>query len=314
LSGIKTNPINISVQVSGLTGASYNYYYNGTKQSSTPLLANISGNKKYAVSQTINNVESDTAILNVTVLDPNNIIHLQKIVDSGVLQSNLSYNFTFKLIVNNLTDLRLSNIIISDNLHNYVPISSEYHIVRNTATGGLKVNKYFNGNNNINLTLDSSTLAPYAKDTLTLVMNLEPKGFTGAIKNIAAVNATTKWGAITMESSSLTKATETSKTPTNYNIKEFKIFIPEGFSPNNDGINDYFIIVKPFNTKIDLEIYNRSGKIVYKNINYSNNWNGKGNYNNSERELEDDGYYYSIKANDESGRVQVFKGFVLIQR
>jgi gliding motility-associated-like protein len=314
LSGIKTNPINISVQVSGLTGASYNYYYNGTKQSSTPLLANISGNKKYAVSQTINNVESDTAILNVTVLDPNNIIHLQKIVDSGVLQSNLSYNFTFKLIVTNLTDLRLSNIIISDNLHNYVPISSEYHIVRNTATGGLKVNKYFNGNNNINLTLDSSTLAPYAKDTLTLVMNLEPKGFTGAIKNIAAVNATTKWGTITMESSSLTKATETSKTPTNYNIKEFKIFIPEGFSPNNDGINDYFIIVKPFNTKIDLEIYNRSGKIVYKNINYSNNWNGKGNYNNSERELEDDGYYYSIKATDESGRVQVFKGFVLIQR
>ena len=51
-----------------------------------------------------------------------------------------------------------------------------------------------------------------------------------------------------------------------------------------------------------------------KNINYNNNWNGKGNYNNSERELEDDGYYYSIKATDESGRVQVFKGFVLIQR
>ena len=107
LFGIKTNPVNISVQVSGLTGANYNFYYNGIKLSSTPLLSNISGNKKYAVSQSINNVESDTVNFNVTVLDPNNLIHLQKIVDSGVLQSNLSYNFTFKFIVTNLTDLRL---------------------------------------------------------------------------------------------------------------------------------------------------------------------------------------------------------------
>jgi hypothetical protein len=101
---------------------------------------------------------------------------------------------------------------------------------------------------------------------------------------------------------------------TQFMVPKIVLNIPEGFSPNNDGINDFFIIVKPYNIKIDIEIYNRSGKIVYSKKNYTNNWNGKGNGNYSERDLDDDGYYYSIKATDESGRVQVFKGFVLIQR
>ncbi len=314
LIGLKTNPANIGLQVSGLKEASFNYYNNGLKQSTIPILGNTNGTKKYAVSQTVNSIESDTVNVNVTLLDPLKMIYLQKTVDSGILQSNLSYNFPFKLILTNLTDISFTNVEITDDLQKFVPISSEFKVLKNTASGGLKANKYFDGKNNIKLTLDSSTLAPFAKDTLVFVMNLEPKGFSGTIKNVAEVKATTKWGTISVESSLLMKANETTKTPTTYDIKELKINIPEGFSPNNDGINDFFIIIKPFNIKIDIEIYNRSGKIVYSKKNYTNNWNGKGNGNYSERDLDDDGYYYSIKATDESGRVQVFKGFVLIQR
>jgi len=314
LIGLKTNPVNIGLQVSGLKEASFTYYKNGVKQSAIPLLGDTSGMKKFTVSQTVNSIESDTVNLKVTLLDPLKMIYLQKTVDSGILQSNLSYNFPFKLILTNLTDIAFTNVEISDELQKFVPISSEYKVLKNNASGGLKANKNFDGKNNIKLTLDSSTLAPFAKDTLDFVMNLEPKGYSGTIKNVAEVKATTKWGTISVESSLLMKTNEKTKTPTTYDIKELKINIPEGFSPNNDGINDYFIIIKPFNVKIDLEIYNRSGKIVYSKKNYTNNWNGKGNGNYSERDLDDDGYYYTIKSTDESGRVQVFKGFVLIQR
>ena len=52
------------------------------------------------------------------------------------------------------------------------------------------------------------------------------------------------------------------------------IFIPEGFSPNSDGINDFFVIKKPVNLRAALEIYNRWGGLVYKTEDYKNDWNG----------------------------------------
>jgi len=52
------------------------------------------------------------------------------------------------------------------------------------------------------------------------------------------------------------------------------ILIPEGFSPNSDGINDFFIIKKPVSLRASLEIYNRWGGLVYKTEDYKNDWNG----------------------------------------
>jgi len=46
------------------------------------------------------------------------------------------------------------------------------------------------------------------------------------------------------------------------------------FSPNNDGINDVFVIegINLFSNR--LEVYNRWGNLVYKRTNYQNDWNG----------------------------------------
>jgi gliding motility-associated-like protein/uncharacterized repeat protein (TIGR01451 family) len=52
--------------------------------------------------------------------------------------------------------------------------------------------------------------------------------------------------------------------------------IPEGFSPNGDGINDVFVIhglsMYPGSK---LSIFNRWGNVVYETDNYQNNWNGE---------------------------------------
>jgi gliding motility-associated-like protein len=56
------------------------------------------------------------------------------------------------------------------------------------------------------------------------------------------------------------------------------LIIPSGYSPNNDGVNDGFMIVgidKYPNNKI--WIYNRWGNLVYKASGYNNEWNGYSN-------------------------------------
>ena len=79
-------------------------------------------------------------------------------------------------------------------------------------------------------------------------------------------------------------------------------------------MNDRFVIIKPYGTIIDLEVFNRWGNVVYTNSNYNNEWDGKGVNNFMGQDLVDGGYYYSIKAIDIKGVTRIFKGFIIIQR
>jgi gliding motility-associated-like protein len=64
------------------------------------------------------------------------------------------------------------------------------------------------------------------------------------------------------------------------------ITIPNVFSPNGDGLNDFFIIrnLQLYNFR-PLVIYNRWGKVVYQNNQYNNDWDGRG---------VPDGVYYGV--------------------
>ena len=56
------------------------------------------------------------------------------------------------------------------------------------------------------------------------------------------------------------------------------LYIPEGVSPNGDGLNDVFAIecLEEFPNS-HLKIYNRLGVLVYENRDYKNDWDGKPN-------------------------------------
>ncbi|MCD8434205.1 gliding motility-associated C-terminal domain-containing protein [Tenacibaculum dicentrarchi] len=74
------------------------------------------------------------------------------------------------------------------------------------------------------------------------------------------------------------------------------ISISDGFSPNNDGINDTFSI-KNLDTYLNhsLEIFNRYGYLVFKGTINSSPWDGtdtKGNV------LPTGVYFYRIKLNE----------------
>src|SRR5690606_1434229 len=63
----------------------------------------------------------------------------------------------------------------------------------------------------------------------------------------------------------------------NENIEQ-KFFIPQGFSPNGDGINDTFTI-PDFNNipDISIYIYDRTGVLLYEDRQFNNNWDGYAN-------------------------------------
>ncbi len=53
-------------------------------------------------------------------------------------------------------------------------------------------------------------------------------------------------------------------------------FVPEGFSPNNDGTNDYFEIpdLKEF-PQASLKVFNRWGGLIFESNRYDNRWDGR---------------------------------------
>jgi mucin-2 len=95
------------------------------------------------------------------------------------------------------------------------------------------------------------------------------------------------------------------------------IIIPDGFSPNQDGINDEFVIINlpELYPRFKLEIYNRYGNILYKgNIN-TPNWNGtasQGGIKMGDNVLPVGVYFYIIEFND--GTRDAIQGRVYLSR
>jgi gliding motility-associated-like protein len=91
-------------------------------------------------------------------------------------------------------------------------------------------------------------------------------------------------------------------------IRLFSIIVPEGFSPNGDGKNDYFEIKGIDGTiAYHLMVFNRWGNIVYESNQYQNNWNGK---DNQGRDLPDDTYFYMLNKDDKLLK----SGYLILKR
>lgn len=90
--------------------------------------------------------------------------------------------------------------------------------------------------------------------------------------------------------------------------------IPNGFSPNGDGTNDFFVIdgIGEFPGNI-LYIYNRWGNLVYKKKEYANQWDGRSNVNGVMfgEELPNGTYYYILDLNIDQ---KPLNSFVVIRR
>jgi gliding motility-associated-like protein len=186
------------------------------------------------------------------------------------------------------------------------------------TTGKLEADNSFNGRSNISLLSPSSTLAVGRADTVSFTLNVVPNKNFGTFNNTATATAVSDDGQTTSDVSTVGTnpdpdrdglPTEQAVTPVI--LRGITVYIPGGFSPNNDGINDKFTLENASGERISLEVYNRWGNMVYKNNDYKNEWEGFANQGvRTNDPLPDGTYYYIVLLNGKSK----FTGFITIKR
>jgi len=89
-------------------------------------------------------------------------------------------------------------------------------------------------------------------------------------------------------------------------VNPCNLIIPNVITPNNDGINDFFVIDGGSELTVDLQLFNRWGKLVYHSKRYQNNW--------PVNDIADGVYFYVIKATSANGEVREYQGSVSVLR
>jgi gliding motility-associated-like protein len=75
------------------------------------------------------------------------------------------------------------------------------------------------------------------------------------------------------------------------------LLVPTGFSPNDDGVNDQYVVrgIERYNRRV-LQVFNRWGNLVYSSDNYNNDWDGT---DGNGRPLADDTYFIVLELGPE---------------
>jgi len=97
-------------------------------------------------------------------------------------------------------------------------------------------------------------------------------------------------------------------------IKVYKgpeVYVPNAFTPNNDGHNDLFRLVAPgIKTLYFLKVFNRWGQLVFETSNLKKGWDGRTN-----GQLQPAGaYVWMLKAEDQDNRSISKKGTLMLIR
>lgn len=100
--------------------------------------------------------------------------------------------------------------------------------------------------------------------------------------------------------------TEKAATVTNQNTIQNNLVFPNVFTPNGDGVNDYFVIKNIESlTQQKFVVVNAAGQKVFEANNYQNNWDASN--------VPDGAYFYVLETKID-GKVQTFYGTVQVIR
>lgn len=91
------------------------------------------------------------------------------------------------------------------------------------------------------------------------------------------------------------------------NVGNWNIFVPNLFTPNNDGLNDQFFIPGTEHGKWLLTIYNRWGDRVFYDEDYDNKWDAT----DASKKVNEGVYFYYLEE-EKTKECNVFKGWVQV--
>ena len=92
--------------------------------------------------------------------------------------------------------------------------------------------------------------------------------------------------------------------------KGFRVTVPSAFTPNQDGLNDYFRPTLENIVSMYLVIFNKYGSVVFETNDLDGEWDGSLN----QIPLPQDSYLYEITYEAESGIFRTSRGKVAMLR
>lgn len=227
---------------------------------------------------------------------------------------------TYRLTVVNTGRNLLRQVRVSDDLDAaFAATGARIHSVRIRTDGGLTANPFYTGRGaDTTLLMGDSNLLFDSTAHIDLTVWLDIRGASSlTFVNQASAQALDHTGNLSYDRSTDGSSVDPDHNgdPTDNHVPTWvtlraeqptdgqSIFIPEGFSPNGDGINDQFVVRDvPPGTTVELEVYNRWGHRVYRNFDYQNDWNGVPNEglrtSEARQGLPDGTYFGQIRLSD----------------
>jgi gliding motility-associated-like protein len=321
VAGSKSNPTSIKSLVTVTpTGTTLQWCDpTGVTCSSTPpTIPNLPGTYIWCVKSidTVTQLSSTCAMDTVIILAPYTVMEVTKTVRSVQSNPDGSVLLTFVLKASNKTNAVMDSVSVVDDLTQTFKVSSGFTVAALDVYGGLVKNSTYDGISNINLVTNQSKIAANSMDSAILKVLVASPDIFGSLTNTAVLGGKTKYGYVSVNSNDpLANPTDTTKrVPTGFNVPKADLVIAGGFSPNFDGYNDKWIIVRPFGTRVEVKVFNRWGNIVYQNADYKNDWNGIGSTNFMGQDVPDGTYFYIVNAVEPSGTIKKFTSSLTIVR
>lgn len=238
-----------------------------------------------------------------------------------------TYNVTYTVYVCNSGDADIANVVVTDDLSQTFPAPTIVTLVGNPTTivGNAIPNLGFGTNNNWVLTQENNIPQGSPCAQIQFTINVDLNNTTDTLfLNTAIASGDAGCGQTFADSSTTGSNPDPSgnilpsdpgeATPTPIVLLPTISLIYSTISANADGINDVFLITNIGGKKVDLEIYNRWGAMVYKNENYDNSFNGVANQGVLlGSDLPAGPYWYIVKI-DDGKEVKEFTGSSTITR
>ena len=239
----------------------------------------------------------------VTILAPVSVMAVQKRASALILQPDGTYTMDFTFTLTNNLSFSLDSIQLIDNLSTVFTNPSTYKVVGVTVSGTLVASTSFNGSTVTNLLLPASKLGANKTETVVLKLQLLPQTYAGSLTNNVTAFALSPYGTFGSPASA------------SFVVPAVTLFISDVITPNQDGKNDQWIIVKPANKQLKVEIVNRWGQRVFTNPDYQNNFVGRGTGSFLGQDLAEGTYFYFIEIVDRVTGVKEFrKGYLTLKR
>jgi gliding motility-associated-like protein len=93
-------------------------------------------------------------------------------------------------------------------------------------------------------------------------------------------------------------------------VRLTNIYVPQAFSPNNDGVNDFAVVFANNSKSFSMKIYNRWGELVFESNDVNNPWNGT--YKGAD--CPQDNYTYILDVTMQNGKSYHKQNSILLLR